>query len=253
MVRIQAILVVALLTLTACTGTATTAPRLNGTTWIVSSITGQATASSQRPTLAFNDGRVTGSTGCNTLSGAYTQNGDGVTFSPMAVTQMACDETAMAQQTAFLAAVNKVSSATGDPSTVTLRDATGATVLTLTPPPTPSPTPSPLAGTTWKLESIAEGTTARSPIAGTTITLTVNTTAGSYSGTACQTFGGDVSVSGSSITFAVPHTTQLACSPEATDQASDVLSLLPQVKTWQITGDTLTLSTPHDTLKFVAS
>lgn len=252
MVKVQAIMVAMLLTLTACSGTSATSPRLNGTSWIVSSIAGATTASDHQPTLSFSDGRVTGSTGCNTVSGAFTQNGDGVSFSPVAVTQMACDDARMAQEASYLAALNKVASASGDTTTVVLRDSTGTALLTLTAPPAP-PSPSPLAGTTWRLESIVEGGTTRSLIAGTSVTLTMNTTAGSYSGTACATFGGDLTVTGTSISFAVPHTAQGSCSPPITAQQNGIVSMLPQVKTWQVTGDTLTLATPRDALKFVAS
>jgi heat shock protein HslJ len=251
MVRIQAVLLSALLLLTACTGTASGTPQLNGTSWIVSSIAGTATVTDQQPTLVFADGRVSGSTGCNTVSGAYTQNGDGVTFSPMAVTQMACPEPVMSQETAFLAALNKVARANGDTTTVRLLGASGDPLLTLTTPPVPSPTP--LAATTWSLESIIEGTTASSLVAGTSVTLTVNSDAGSYSGKACNNFGGDVTVAGDSITFGVAHSTNVACPADELAQENGVLSILPHITTWVVAGNTLTLTAPGNTLRFVAS
>lgn len=251
MARIQAVLLGALLVLTACTGTSSGTPQLNGTSWIVSSISGAATLSDQQPTLAFADGRVSGSTGCNTLSGAYTQNGDGVTFSPMAVTQMACPEPVMSQESAFLAAMNKVARASGDASIVRLLDAAGETLLTLTTPPVPSPTP--LASTTWKLESIIEGTTASSVVAGTSVTLILNTEAGSYSGRACNNFGGDLSVTGDSIAFDPPHSTTMACPAAELTQENVVLSILPRVTTWAVDGNALTLTGATNTLRFVAS
>lgn len=252
MVRIQAVLLGALLLLTACSGPSSGTPQLNGTSWIVSSIAGTATLSDQQPTLTFADGRVSGSTGCNTVSGAFTQNGDGVTFSPMAVTQMACPDPVMSQETSFLAALNKVARASGDATTVRLLDAAGETLLTLTTPP-PAPSPTPLAATTWKLESIIEGTTASSLVAGTSVTLTVNTDAGSYSGHACNNFGGDLTVTGDSISFGVPHSTKMACPTDELTQENRVLSILPHVTSWMVAGYALTLIAPTDTLKFVAS
>lgn len=251
MVRIQAVLLGVLLLLTACTGTPSGTPQLNGTSWIVSSIGSAAPLGDHQPTLAFADGRVSGSTGCNSLSGAYTQNGDGVTFSPMAVTQMACPEPVMSQESAFLSALNRVARASGDTTTVRLLDASGETLLTLTAPPVPSPTP--LAATTWKLESIIEGSTASSVVSGTSVTLTLNTEAGSYAGSACNNFGGDVTVTGNSITFGVPHTTYKTCPPDELEQENRVLSILPHVTTWSVDASALTLTGPTNTLKFVAS
>lgn len=251
MVRIQAVLLGALLLLTACSGTPSNTPQLNGTSWIVSSIAGAPTLSNHQPTLAFADGRVSGSTGCNTISGAYTQSGDGVTFSPLAMTQMACAQSLMSQETALLTALNKVARANGNTTKVRLLNAAGETLLTLTTPPPPSPAP--LTGTRWKLESIIEGTTASSLVAGTSVTLTLNTKAGSYSGHACNNFGGDVSVTGDSIAFGVPHSTKMACPAEELTQENEVLSILPHVTTWMVQGDTLTLIAPTNTLKFVAS
>jgi heat shock protein HslJ len=57
--------------------------------------------------LYFDDGppqRVSGSTGCNRLSGSYSLRGSGLTFGPLATTKMACAD-GMAQEQAFLAAL----------------------------------------------------------------------------------------------------------------------------------------------------
>ena len=51
--------------------------------------------------LTFNeDGTVTGNSGCNGLGGAYTLEGDQVTFAEITSTLMACDEPRMAQEDA---------------------------------------------------------------------------------------------------------------------------------------------------------
>lgn len=52
--------------------------------------------------LTFNaDGKLTGNSGCNGLSGSYTVEGDQITFSPIASTRMACDQSIMEQETAI--------------------------------------------------------------------------------------------------------------------------------------------------------
>ena len=57
--------------------------------------------------LEFGDSaRVTGSTGCNRLSGPFTHEGDALRFGPTATTRMAClDEGANRQEQAFLGAL----------------------------------------------------------------------------------------------------------------------------------------------------
>jgi len=55
------------------------------------------------------DGRATGSTGCNSMGGSYTLDGDRLTFGPMVSTKMACLEgNLMAQESRFLAVLDSV-------------------------------------------------------------------------------------------------------------------------------------------------
>jgi heat shock protein HslJ len=68
------------------------------------------TPNQREPHLVLHvDGeRVTGSTGCNRLTGRYALRGDGVTFGKTATTEMACLD-GMEQEAAFLAALARVS------------------------------------------------------------------------------------------------------------------------------------------------
>lgn len=46
----------------------------------------------EKPSLEFNaDGTVSGSDGCNRLSGSWTENGGVISFGPLASTKMACE------------------------------------------------------------------------------------------------------------------------------------------------------------------
>jgi putative lipoprotein len=51
------------------------------------------------------DGRVTGSSGCNRISGKATLNGAHISFGPMISTKMACAPVIMDQESKFLAAL----------------------------------------------------------------------------------------------------------------------------------------------------
>jgi len=79
---------------------ATPAPPLAGTTWKLKLLNGKTvtrTAPRQRDvTIVFNDGRVSGHSGCNQMMGAYGTNGSStLMFSQLAGTMMACEATDM--------------------------------------------------------------------------------------------------------------------------------------------------------------
>ena len=60
----------------------------------------------KRPELQLEDGRVSGSTGCNRITGTYTVSGNTVQFGPnLALTKMGCPNY---DENVFLEAFNKV-------------------------------------------------------------------------------------------------------------------------------------------------
>lgn len=70
-------------------------PLIN-TRWTLDTVVGTGGTSSSVPagasaTMTFADGRVSGSTGCNSFSGAATVAGDKITFGDIAATRRACD------------------------------------------------------------------------------------------------------------------------------------------------------------------
>jgi heat shock protein HslJ len=108
---------------------------LDAAPWIAVDVGGQAVnvpADAKSPALRFDaaEHRVSGSTGCNNLTGSYTQTGAALTFSPPATTRMMCPEPFAALETRFLAAMTKTASYTIDGSTLTLRSSAGETLAT---------------------------------------------------------------------------------------------------------------------------
>lgn len=80
---------------------------LVGTQWQLNDAAANSTV-----TLSFDeDGKVSGSGGCNTFSGSYTIGQDSLSFGPLASTKKACaDETLMKQEQDFFAALEAASS-----------------------------------------------------------------------------------------------------------------------------------------------
>jgi heat shock protein HslJ len=134
---------------------------------------------------------------------------------------------------------------------VELLDATGKAVLTLAP--APAESAKPLAGTTWQLSGIIANEAVTSPVAGTTVTLTI--TGDQLTGKACNTFSGPVTVDGSSFKAGPLMSTKMACDNAAeTSQETQVLTTLEAATRYAIEGNTLTLKAPDGTgLEFQAA
>lgn len=84
--------------------------------------------------LAFGtDGSISGTGGCNRLIGKFTASDDGtIGFDSVGSTQMACEEAAMVQEAAFIAALESTSNYLVEGDTLQLTAADGATTVTLT-------------------------------------------------------------------------------------------------------------------------
>jgi heat shock protein HslJ len=75
-----------------------------------------------------SDGTLSGNSGCNTYSGAYTVTGSQITIGPLASTRMACADPAgiMEQETQFLAALQTAATYKIESTTLELRTKNGA-------------------------------------------------------------------------------------------------------------------------------
>ena len=85
-------------------------------------------------TLAFAaDGKVSGSAGCNRYMGTYAQSGESLKFGPSATTRKMCaqPEGVMAQEQAFLKALQSVATARQEGDRLELRAADGALAVSL--------------------------------------------------------------------------------------------------------------------------
>ncbi|MEP2781677.1 MAG: YbaY family lipoprotein [Pseudoruegeria sp.] len=105
-------------------------------TWDVISFDGSILDLERLPHLTFGpDNTVSAFTGCNQMSGTFTQKDDEMTFGPGAMTQMACAEPSTTVERTFVEALNSVDSYEHTESRLLLRDATGQIVMHLVPSP----------------------------------------------------------------------------------------------------------------------
>ena len=112
---------------------------LAGTSWQATGINNGKEAvvsqeGTEKVTATFGaDGTISGSGGCNTYSGPYTTSGtDQITIGALASTEMACPEPAMEIEQMYFAALGTVATYQIDGTTLTLRDADGATQASFT-------------------------------------------------------------------------------------------------------------------------
>jgi heat shock protein HslJ len=90
-------------TVKGCGGAILSPQTLEGTDWVILRV-GEMDALADRPAeIAFTNGRVSGTTGCNRFSGSYDVNTTALTLGPLAATKMACPGTAMEQENKLLA------------------------------------------------------------------------------------------------------------------------------------------------------
>lgn len=91
-------------TVKGCGGRALPPETLEDTHWRIVAIDDvSVTQSGKAAELHFSGGTVSGSAGCNSLSGGYSAEGSALTFGAIAATRMMCPEPQMSQETRLLA------------------------------------------------------------------------------------------------------------------------------------------------------
>ena len=71
---------------------------LDGTSWELTAISKHTPVEGSHLTLAFEDGQVSGNSGCNSFGGEYDAKGDRLEIGMLMSTLMACAEPAMMEQ-----------------------------------------------------------------------------------------------------------------------------------------------------------
>lgn len=221
---------------------ASTAPDLSGSAWTMSMPTGAAKATEAVPTMRFDDGRVSGSDGCNRFSGPYSSSSGKLQFAaPRVGTMMACpteDGARMAR--VFDGALSATRAYRIEGGKLMLLDAGGAVLMRFDAQATG------LAGTAWRVGGYNNGKQAVvSVLTGSTLTVTFGND-GRVSGSGgCNNFGGSYRADGEKLTIGPLAATRKACAvPEGVmQQETAFLRALETTATAQREGDRLELRT----------
>jgi heat shock protein HslJ len=88
--------------LSSCGGTSLKDP-LNNSAWVLTSIDNMSPLEKTAVTVEFTEGKIGGSSGCNSYGGSYKVKGEKITTDSIAMTLMACvDPEIMEQEQVFL-------------------------------------------------------------------------------------------------------------------------------------------------------
>lgn len=227
---------------TACTSMtpAPDVPDLDGTAWVLSSLPGRSLVEGATATLGFEDGRASGTDGCNRYSTAYTADGNKLKFDAAgAATMMACAPEVMEQAGAFASSLGQTISHRIEAGQLQLLGPDGAVLASF------APQSLALAGTSWRVAGYNNGRQAVvSVLADTQLSLSFAAD-GRVSGSAgCNTFMGTYTVSGSSLKLGPAATTRKLCPhPGVMEQEQQFLKALESVATIRQEGDRAELRT----------
>ncbi len=231
------------------------AATLAGSRWVVASFgldgADDPVLPNAVPTIDFNeDGlQIGGTTGCNSYFGSATFGSNGaISFGQMGMTEMAClDDGVMDQEQRFLEALSRVDRYIDGGDGPRLEAADGSAVVSLIE--AQAPADLSLAGD-WRLVTFIDGETASSVLAGTEVTLTIDTQDGMLSGNAgCNGYSGpatlEIADDGTSATMAAGPiaSTKMACEPGIMDQETRFLSALGDATTMTVDAGLLTIAT----------
>jgi heat shock protein HslJ len=188
------------------------------------------------PGVTFSQGQLSGSTGCNQFTAAYTVDAEKLAIGDVAATLMACTGAAAEVEQAFLSALGQVTSWHLDGDELVLEG--GA-------PPLRFEVPS-LVGD-WTATSLLNGDAVTSPVAGTELTATF-TDDGKLTGSAgCNTYTTTYRADAGAITIAEPATTRMLCDTPVMEQEQAYLAALKRTTAYRVEGSRLSLLTATGT------
>jgi heat shock protein HslJ len=212
---------------------------LEGTPWVLSADAPLGVAlEAVAVTAQFDDGRLSGHSGCNSYTASYEVDGDSLTIGPdIAGTNMACPPAQSAIERAYLARLPKVTGYEIDGDTLTMKDDEGETILRFE----ATDSAQAIQGE-WTVTSYYDGGTAITSVLGG-VTMTAEFSDGTVSGsTGCNSYNSPYEVDGQDITIGPFASTLAACgSPELDTQQNNFLAALELARTFEVAGDRLDL------------
>jgi heat shock protein HslJ len=228
---------------------------LAGKAYLSQSTTGITLAPGAVLRISFEDGRISVSGGCNGMGGDVTFDGDTMTVGPMMMTQMACDQPLMDQDSAVQAFLTAGTTVSVDGDTLTLTgtfDGADASI-TLLDREVADPD-RPLAGTAWTVTGVISSDAISSGWGSAVATLTIVDDQAQVN-TGCNRGMATVTVdeAAGTIAFGPLALTKMMCDDDAMRLEQEVSRVLTGTATYSIEAGSLTLMNGTDGLQFTDS
>ena len=241
---LTASLLAATLVVTGCSASGGAASRspapgsLDGRTFLSTRVQGHDLVPGSTVRMTFQGGRLGISAGCNQMSGGYTIVDGRLTTGQMAMTEMACAEPLMTQDTWVAGFVGGAAlTLVGD--TLTLKN--GDVTMTLTDRAVADPD-RPLEGTRWVVDGIVTGDAVSSVPMGVIAAVTISS--GQMRVEAgCNTGSATVAVTATTMTIGPLGLTKKVCAADAMAVERAVSAVLTGTVGYAIEADVLTLTT----------
>jgi heat shock protein HslJ len=212
----------------------TDASQLEGTPWVLTSGRDITLPASVAPSALFEDGTVSGSTGCNQFTGPYSLDGDSLEIGDLATTLMACEPPRDATERAYVDALGLVSTWEVDGEELVLSDEDGDELLRYG--------VASLVGA-WEVTGIKTGDAIVSPIVGTELTAVFGDDGALTGSAGCNNYTTSYTADEGAITVEAPGSTRKLCpEPEGVmEQEGAYLAALEEATEYTIDGTTAAL------------
>jgi len=230
----------------ACAGGAGGGTSLAGTAWILVELDAEQPLIGASITAEFDEqGRVGGTSGCNSYGGQYQARGESMTIGALAGTLMACAEPVMAQESAFLAALGATASFSISGDRLSLHDSGGDARLVFQAQSTA------LNGTSWTVLSYNNGEQAVvSVVEATEVTVRFDESGQITGNAGCNDYSASYQISDDSISIGPPSSRRMFCAQPEGVMAQEALFLaaLETAATYSLQGNLLELRSADEAI-----
>ncbi len=193
-----------------------------------------------RVTMTIDGSDIGGRAACNSYGGSVSIDDGAFSVGALSWTEMACERPVMKIEALFLRGLPRVTEATRSGEVVVLTGEGVDLSFELLP---PVPTAD-LVGVGWTLDTILQGETASSPVAGADPATLFLDLDGTFTGsTGCRDLAGEYIITGDIVQF-TSFGAEGECTAELRPQDSRVISVLEGGFTVEIEGNRMTITTP---------
>lgn len=200
-------------------------------------------------TITFEGEEVSGTASCNGYGGTYELSDSRITFTALAMTEMACSpEETMEAEAVFAEAITRVDTVALDEELTLSGDGVNLVFEALEPVPDAD-----LTNTVWVLDGLIQGDAVSTPVVDTRATIEFFTDGSALGDTGCRPFSGRYTITGAEVTMTDLAADGHECEPAFADQDSRFISAIEGGFEVEVEENRLTLTAQGDEgLTFVA-